>query len=166
MNNERRLIEFYGFGGVDDKGRSLTHILAQDYDWLENTHDYIQWVFPNVEPSSVTPLAPTLTPAVVVEFKGNIEIKACLQSSLCMMLRFYGLDLVNGKVIKRINWDERKANWFFHDTHNNLRIARILKCLRSVGMEDLADKYYTALMDLVHTDPECGLTQASTQYWR
>jgi hypothetical protein len=59
MNNERRLIEFYGFGGVDDKGRSLTHILAQDYDWLENTHDYIQWVFPNVEPSSVTPLAPT-----------------------------------------------------------------------------------------------------------
>jgi len=33
-------------GGFDFKNRSVREILAKDDDWLESTHDYIQWLFP------------------------------------------------------------------------------------------------------------------------
>ncbi len=32
-------------GGFDYKNRTVPEILAQDDDWLESNHDYIQWLF-------------------------------------------------------------------------------------------------------------------------
>jgi len=40
--DKHALIDFFYFGGTDDKERTLEFILSQPDDWLESTHDYIQ----------------------------------------------------------------------------------------------------------------------------
>ena len=48
-----RIINFYCAIEGHDQGRMLADILNQDDRWLESVHDYIQWLFPNREPSEV-----------------------------------------------------------------------------------------------------------------
>lgn len=44
MDNNERLINFYGGEGRDHKGRHLEDIWALSSFWLEHTHEYIQWL--------------------------------------------------------------------------------------------------------------------------
>jgi hypothetical protein len=62
------LIAFYRDGAHDDRGRSLTEILAWPDDRLEDVHDFIQWLFPLPEPSGANPSAPTLDAATIQAF--------------------------------------------------------------------------------------------------
>ena len=49
-------------GALDQRGRSLETYLSADVDWLEDRHDWVQWAFPNREPSVFNPEAPLWTP--------------------------------------------------------------------------------------------------------
>ena len=48
----------------DHRGRFVGEILQQDDDWLEATHDYIQWLFPLREPSQAVPGSPVVRDAL------------------------------------------------------------------------------------------------------
>ena len=48
-----RILSFHA-GGVDACGRTLTWIVRRDDGWLENKHDFIQWLFPLPEPDPRT----------------------------------------------------------------------------------------------------------------
>lgn len=159
------LIQFYAGTHPDSKGRFLVDILEQDNDWLEDTHDYIQWLFPNTDRSLVTPDAPTITSEVESEFKNNEILRRQLKLSFHRILEFYGLEVSNKTIVKSSNWEARKLDWFIHDTHNNLRITRILKCLCSLGLTDEAQSFYKALMMLVNTETDCGIGTISQYYW-
>ncbi|KAK3512927.1 hypothetical protein QTP70_028994 [Hemibagrus guttatus] len=72
-------------------------------------------------------------------------VKKRLLKSYKLMLDFYGIQLVNedtGEVRRAENWRDRFEN-LNRNTHNNLRITRILKCLGLLGF-----KHYQA--PLVH----------------
>ena len=159
------LIQFYMGSHPDHKGRYLSDILAQDNAWLEATHDYIQWLFPNTTPSRITPNTPTLTPEVISEFKINNVLKNQLFYSFQRILNFYGLAYQNSKIDKAKNWIERKDNWFTKNTHNNLRITRIIKCLNSLGLSQQADDLYDALMELYQFETDCGISSKVMHIW-
>jgi hypothetical protein len=40
------ILHFYRGSGTDHRGRRLSQILQKSDRWLEETHDYIQWLFP------------------------------------------------------------------------------------------------------------------------
>lgn len=160
-----RIINFYSGTEGDDQGRMLADILAQDDRWLENVHDYIQWVFPNREPSDVTPWVPLISAADESEFSENEAIRNRLMDSFCRMLAFYGMRISQGQITKAENWDERKHNWFIRDTHNNLRITRILKCLMALGLENEARHFFMALKGLVESELDSGISPTSIRYW-
>ncbi|KAK2862503.1 hypothetical protein Q5P01_002036 [Channa striata] len=106
----------------------------REYDTLEYVHTYIQWLFPLPEPG-MNVQAPTLTKAEIQEFLSNSTAKENLLKSYELMLDFYGITLCDketGAVSRASNWRNRFNN-LNSNTHNNLRITRILKCLGTLG---------------------------------
>jgi len=160
------LIKFYIGSHPDSWGRLLADILEQDDYWLEVTHDYIQWLFPNKERSRVTPEAPIITSEVQVAFERDEKLQQHLQASFYRMLSFYGLAPSEQAIVKANNWENRKSNWFIEDTHNNLRITRILKCLSVLGLHDEAIQFHAALSNLVASESDCGINILTQQYWQ
>ncbi|WP_077730025.1 opioid growth factor receptor-related protein [Methylocaldum sp. 14B] len=159
------LILFYIGSHPDSRGRLLAEILEQDDYWLEVTHDYIQWLFPNKEKSRVTPGAPTITKEIQEEFLNDEILQQHLKASFNRMLAFYGLVDTGSGIKKSENWERKKSNWFVKDTHNNLRITRILKSLRSLGLETEAIKFHEALVELAETEKDCGIGEAAQRFW-
>lgn len=161
-----RLLAFHAGSGPDHRGRYLRDIVRQDDRWLETTHDYVQWLFPLHEPSSVLPSAPTLDADVIAAFAADERLRQTLHKSYLRMLSFYGLAERDGRIVKGANWAERKANWFVSPTHNNLRITRILKCLCALGLRADAERLAAGLEALRTAEPDCGVGATTFDYWR
>ncbi|KAB5536889.1 hypothetical protein PHYPO_G00112520 [Pangasianodon hypophthalmus] len=105
-----------------------------DYGRLEYVHSYIQWLFP-IQEKGVNFDSRELSLKEIKLFRRDEEVKKKLLTSYKIMLDFYGIELVSeetGKVKRAVNWKERFAN-LNRNTHNNLRITRILKCLGLLG---------------------------------
>ncbi|XP_045561745.1 opioid growth factor receptor-like protein 1 isoform X1 [Salmo salar] len=104
------------------------------YSKLEEVHSYIQWLFPLQEPG-MNYQAKELTKKEIEAFLEDGTAKQRLVTSYKLMLDFYGIELSNditGEVKLANNWRERFDN-LERNTHNNLRITRILKCLGTLG---------------------------------
>ena len=143
----------------------LAEILRQDDHWLETCHNYIQWLFPTKEYSRVTPDAPTLDMATIEAFNADDLLRNHLRAALIRILSFYGLRLAAAGIVKGANWEERKANWFTENTHNSLRITRILKCLTALGLATEAMALQVALAALCESEPDCGIDNTALQFW-
>lgn len=161
-----RLLAFYYGSHPDSHGRMLAEILKQDDHWLEVCHNYIQWLFPTKEYSRVTPDAPTLDKETIDAFKSDDLLRNHLRAALMRVLFFYGLKLTAGGIVKGSNWAERKSNWFTENTHNSLRITRILKCLHALGLTAEAKAFQSALLELCKAEPDCGIDETAMKFWR
>ncbi|XP_078140020.1 uncharacterized protein LOC139925933 [Centroberyx gerrardi] len=105
-----------------------------NYDKLERVHTFIQWLFPLQEPG-VNYQASELTKEEIEAFLVSDLAKDNLLKSYKLMLDFYGIELCDvktGEVQRASNWREQFYN-LNNNTHNNLRITRILKCLGTLG---------------------------------
>lgn len=159
------LTEFYLGQSPDYLGRRLEDIWRWDNDQLEDCHNYIQVLFPNREPSGVTPRAPVLDQETIDAFRRDERLRRNLARSLDLMLRFYGLeyDAGTGRVAKRGDFERRAANWIHPLNHNYLRLTRILKCLVDLGLEDQAQALFRCLEEIATARPrEIGPAFA---YW-
>ncbi|KAK2821283.1 hypothetical protein Q7C36_020626 [Tachysurus vachellii] len=104
-----------------------------DYDRLEHVHYYIQWLFPTHEKGRNA--SHELSPEAIKLFRRDEQVKKRLLTSYKLMLDFYGIELISeetGEVRRATNWTERFAN-LNRNTHNNLRITRILKSMGLLG---------------------------------
>lgn len=156
------LHRFY-LGGTDDKGRTLEFIHSQTYGWLENTHDYIQWLFPTLQASQYNPSAPVLDPETLSYFRLPI-IQSRIRESLHIMLGFYGPQMgfhsvfssdgsLEKIVVEDLSQTGRRPRLLDRVTqdscdHNYLRITRILQCLQLVGLHQEAKLFFQALENL------------------
>ena len=161
-----RLLAFYYGSHPDSHGRMLAEMLRQDDDWLEVCHNYIQWLFPTKEYSRVTPDAPTLAKESIDAFHSDELLRNHLRAALTRILSFYGLQLAAGDVVKGTNWGERKPNWFTENTHNSLRITRILKSLSALGLTAEAKSLQSTLLELCDVEPDCGIDETAKKFWR
>lgn len=107
-----------------------------NYEVLEENHSYIQWLFPLRE-HGMNWRAKSLTCQEIQAFKKSKEVMQRFIRAYQLMLRFYGIILINeetGELKRAENWAERFQN-LNRFSHNNLRITRILKCLGEMGYE-------------------------------
>ncbi len=81
------------------------------------------------------------------------------------ILSFFGLEQPDCEFHKWLNWDCNKHNWFVHDTHNNLRIIKLLKCLNTLEIKTEAHDFYTALTQLRASEQNCGISETSFDFW-
>lgn len=159
------LLEFYRGDAPDSEGRMFEEILKQDDDWLEYTHDYIQWLFPLREASRFNPDAPLLTDADIEAFQRSPLLRGHLKKAFERMLRFYGFVWVGG-VAPSENYFEREKNWITPHNHNFLRITRILTALKLLGLQREAVSFYDALR-VIYENSSAGkvIGKESLRYW-
>ena len=165
MTHTDPLIAFYRDGACDDSGRTLEEILAGPDDRLEAVHDFIQWIFPLPEPSGANPSAPTLTPEAIQTFRASAEMRGRLRQSFERMLRFYGLLWNEGHVERASGFAARAQNWLHPMNHNHLRLTRMLRSLRLLGLEAESAALFGAL-DSIYRDFPGRITGRTYQFWR
>lgn len=129
-------------GAPDDRGRTLETYLSADDVWLEDAHDWVQWAFPNQEPSVFNPDAPLWTPDEAA------ALPAPARANLVRALARYRAFL------------SRMRCWRCTFDHNHARITRVLLCLRDAGLTSEAQGFY----DFVTAAPEPGAR--SRRFWR
>ncbi|KAH9933202.1 opioid growth factor receptor conserved region-domain-containing protein [Epithele typhae] len=109
----------------------------EDYQKLEYSHGYIQWLFP-IKEYGMNFASQPLQEHELQTMKADPAVVERVKRSYKIMLGFYGMELVSeetGEVRRAAkNWQERFQN-LIGAPHNNLRISRILKCLSEFSLE-------------------------------
>ena len=92
---------------------------------IENTHDFIQWLFPTDKPSRYNLAAPVLSEQDILNVQNSKKAQTNLKYSANWFLNFL----------------DRHSYWIHKDDHNQLRIKRIKKCLRLLIDKNLSEKF-------------------------
>lgn len=151
----------------DARGRTLPSIIAWPDTDLESNHDYIQTIFPLPE-SSMFANAPIVTQEIYDHFHKREDLRASLGKAFERILEFYGLKLDGEreelKVVRGENWAKNSRNWVTRFDHNHLRMTRILRSLRVLGLPAQAKAFHGFLS----TDPDVAksVSSKSQMYWR
>ncbi len=161
------LLSYLRGEGPDGAGRTLHEVLQRDDDWWEAKHDFVQWLFPNHLPSRVNPRAPLLTEAAIDAIQADAVIQANVDQALLRFTRFLGFELTAGGGYTLLEaWPTRKKRWFSRDTHNGLRITRVLKFLVGIGRDEQAEALVGVLLRLCREKVGCGISPMTRSYWR
>lgn len=173
-----RLIQFYDpiLNAPDDEGRTLTSILSWSDNRLEYCHDYIQQIFPLPERSPINPSAPIISRQIFAAFRQRADLRGRLRHSFIRILAFYGLEqrlaaAASGKiedvvltVVKAQSFDKGSRRWVTWFDHNHLRITRIIRCLRVLGLGQEARAFYSQLKS-VYEAYGGRISQKSFTFW-
>lgn len=174
-NNVKHHLNYPGpcaafLSGEENKIGTIQRIVNFSDEQLENSHTYIQHVFPLKEHSNFNSSAPVLSDEEVNWInseEGNVA-RNNLKKMFLRMLDFYGMSLVNKNghllCILNSNFHDKADNWFHMDNHNYLRITRILKSLRLLGLEEHALAFYNALSHLYENYPD-KISEETFNYW-
>jgi len=170
MDVDSTIVQFYIGKTTDNRGRTIEQIWQWNYELLERTHDYIQWVFPLPEISRFHPHAPILTAADIDRFKNSFGLRTRLTVSLEIVLDFYGLSceyISNDKfkILPAANFPVRKECWLHWGNHNHLRISRILKSLNTLGLETYSQSLLECLEE-IYVLEEGKITKLTLSSWQ
>ena len=166
------IVKFYGGRIKDSEGRSLDELLKKDDEYLEDAHDYIQWMFPTVQKSSFNVYAPELPEDAIYRFRNTRSLRKKLKKSLHRMNDFYGLKVVqqgrSEKIVRnKDTFEDKAANWLTPGNHNFLRMTRIITSLKTLGLEEESAQFFNAL-DEIYKDPKYKQVIGARTYkfWR
>jgi hypothetical protein len=67
-------------------------------------------------------------------------------------------------IIRAEHWRKNFRNWAVRFDHNHLRITRILRCLRILGLQKECEAFFAALKT-VFEDPAINISERSMMYW-
>ena len=134
--------------GIDHRGRRLDDVLAFDDIKAEQTHDFIQWLFPLDEVSRSVSGAPVLSQADIQLIHTNSDAQANIRRSAVWFLGFL----------------ERSDHWRTKYNHNHLRITRVVKSLRLLTDDKEADEFKAAIFDLLADDLDL-IDRRAVEFW-
>ncbi|KAJ8065999.1 hypothetical protein OCU04_005093 [Sclerotinia nivalis] len=170
--HENPLVSFYRNKTPDTAGRFISQILKWNHGKLEDTHDYIQWLFPLPEESMVSN-APLVDADVFAAFHSSSELQSLLKNSLVKMLDFYGFEFADDLnennlpiIVRSPDFTDKCGNWLVMRDHNHLRISRILRSLRVLGLESEAAAFYKAISDIIYQEHRQIVSCQSAEFWR
>ena len=143
------IVGFLEGTGIDNHGRRLDQVVAENDEYWEHTHNFIQWLFPLDEESRSVRGSPVLEEEHMRAIRESESARNNLQRSVTRYK-----DFLAGTTTWRRGYD-----------HNHLRISSVIKCLRLLVNDEEANAftYWVAgqLGDQIDTiNPE------SKKYWR
>lgn len=140
-----KLLKFFLNEVPDNNGRYLDDMLQEDFYWMEDTHDFVQWWFPNTIPSNYSKNAPLLTEQDIREITDSVDAKIAFMQCVDKMTRFFGFEFKDGEVIKSIGFDARKDVLCGEFNHNHMRFTRVLLAMYYFGFKESAKKMLDAV---------------------
>ena len=122
--------------GPDSYGRLINDIWAFSDNEIEQTHNFIQWLFPLAEPSLSVPGSPTLSDSHITALRRS----KVAQSSILQSSEWYRGFL------------NRNSHWKTKYDHNHLRITRVIKSIRLIVGDAEANKFHSDVLSLLGDD--------------
>ena len=142
-------LDFLSNGGVDFKGRTLEMIWSFTDEQIESIHDFVQIIFPLDKPSESTFHGYYLSSQEIInKIKDNQTAKENILKSSKWYFSF----------LKRNIW-----LWNRKYDHNQLRITRVIECLRLLVSEQEADKFYENVLKIIEDDNR--INEISLNFW-
>jgi len=145
-------MNFYKFlknNESDFKGRSLSDIWSYNDEEIEKYHDFIQLIFPLNKRSRSAFHGYYLDKEEQIDIiKKDEGIKSNILKSSYWFLGF----------LKRTN------HWKSGYNHNQLRITRIIECLKLLVSDEEAKKFHNDVMSLI--DDENKINKVTTTFWQ
>ena len=168
------LIAFYTGEGFDPHGRTFTSLLAFDDNQLEEEHNFVQYLFPLHQPSSMINDAPVLTPELALLLSSNPIARDRFLAAIRLFRRFLGVTPEDTAIIApgigipfiepiQALSHQKLSLWLHEGGHNTLRVTRIIRSLRLVGLEAEALSFY---QDVSAEGRRAGLGPRTLSYWR
>ena len=143
-----RLVAFLEGSGTDSQGRRLSDVWQFDDDEIDHTHDFIQWMFPLREASGSNLSAPTLLESAIEAIQSSMRCRQNLEKSSSWVFFFF----------------ERTKEIFQHTNHNHLRVTRIIKSLRLLHSDQLADQFKQAVLAMIE-DRAASINPVAVEFW-
>ena len=132
----------------DFQGRFLSDIWSFSDDEIEDNHDFIQILFPLDKPSEAV--------------DHNIYLKDVNE-----FLKIKSDEIIKKNIIKSKDWFikflKRNDQWKLFSDHNQLRITRIIECLRLLISDEEADSFYSLILSMVGEETE--INDITLDYW-
>ncbi|KAL8715632.1 MAG: hypothetical protein Q9225_006363, partial [Loekoesia sp. 1 TL-2023] len=138
-------------------------------------------LFPLPERSPFNLSAPIIDEKTFTTFRRSPELRDRLRESLRRMLRFYGFILLSLSTKRREaergteegryevqpapNFREASRHWVTRFDHNHLRITRIIRSCRVLGLEEEAEAFYAALVKVAE-ERKGTISQKTMMFWR
>lgn len=133
---------------ADFKGRTIQEIWNFSDIQIERNHDFIQLIFPlNKKSQNVFHGYYLDNEDLINELKENHEIKENIIKSSFWFLSFL----------------KRNEHWKSKYDHNQLRITRVIECLRLLVGNDEADAFYTSVLALC---PNSIINKNTLEFWK
>lgn len=163
------VVSFYLGDAPDSSGRWLGDLLDSSDEYLEEVHDYIQWLFPLTEPSLYNSEAPLLSDQDLMLFRESTMLQKCVLRSLERMLAFYGLELTEMpdgtlSISPDTTFVKQAANWLTWGNHNYQRLTRILRSLRLLDLDPYAQALFVCL-DRIYQIYGDQIPETSYNFW-
>lgn len=159
--------KFYMEDSPNAAGYVLEDILSQSDSWLEQKHDYIQWLFPTDEPSRFNQKAPVISQKCADKLiqKYGDDLKDKIIKSFFRMARFYGFCVfyVGKSVVVKPN-DMLDKGWLSKGNHNFLRLTRIMESLQLFGLNNYYKALKECLLDIAAKYPDI-IGEKTKKYW-
>lgn len=161
------------FRGVEDERipRTVDQVEAFSDDDMEMYHDFIQWVYPTIQPSNLHPDAPVISE----KFADMLSADKCALHNYCRTCRRY-LKYLNfkcegdGEVLlcagKDATPEEHAKDFYQLPGHNYLRITRALNSLRETGHLKCSRRLYAALLHSLKYAPKQWVSKVTLEYWK
>ena len=131
----------------DFQGRFLSDIWSFSDDAIEDNHDFIQILFPLDKPSEAIDNNIYLKDQnEILKMKSDLIVKKNILKSKDWFLKF----------LKRNN------QWKSYSDHNQLRITRIIECLRLLISDKDADIFYNNVISMISKNE---INQITLDYW-
>ena len=143
------LVNFLNGTGPDHQGRYLRDIWDFDDKIIEQTHDFIQWMFPLTEKSMSVPGVLTLSAEDIEAIRTSEVARAHLERSANWYLGFL----------------RRNDHWIKSYDHNHLRITRAIKSLRLLVSQETAEAFLNTIFDITG-DGIKVVRQDAVRFWK
>ena len=143
-------LNFLSKEGNDFKGRTLESIWSFSDEDIERTHDFIQILFPLNKPSESTFHGYYLDSEDLIE---QIRSNSIARENILKSSNWYLSFLTRNVWLWNRNYD-----------HNQLRITRVIECLRLLISEDEADKFYDDVLKIIKDNNR--VNQTSLNFWK
>ena len=141
--------DFLTLKGKDFKGRTLENIWSFTDKEIEQYHDFIQIVFPLNKPSQSAFHGYYLdNQDLVNEIKNNKKATTNIIKSSEWFLSFL----------------KRNTYWNAPYDHNQLRITRVIECLRLLVSDEAADNFYKNVLELIQNNNRVSVR--TLNFWK
>lgn len=150
MNDDRFVINFFLGMALDSKKRSINDILAFNDQQIENTHDFIQYIFPTIERSNYNPNAPLISKNLKQLFSENELVQENFCKTCQLFLHFCGFMCAKSTELFAPNFGE---SFLSRPGHNLLRITRVLNSLNQIGKESCSHEIFLQIEKFNNTYP-------------